>query len=605
MQRRFPIVISFSNSQNFSKELFMNKMNTCILLFSAMLGAASFNTPAFTQQVSASAAQPTASVPTDGNYWDAKGKFTKAYDNQIAAFWTAATTSKYAKKGTGTNGHLLSEEGQFEPSETSGILNLFVSPDKLLMSSDALTDAALSTGNLYAQAYAALEAQRLDQQYGQSPVSSSSSNLVSKPGTTGLLSLATESGAFSQTVNGTSMTLTTSPYRIAELAMGSSGLDTLCVPNSKNPAQNCNSLSRISIATSFVVSQAGSTSSTSASTSGSANSATPAVTSVLLPSSSSKFSSVTAQYSFGAATLDPSGSTFQTAWKKAVNSKSTQLQAAQLAYAQALRPILTVLAQFSDPTLKTLRTKYKSLFIQDAEAEDSDKFTADFDEYLRLYLAVAESKNPIATANAFASAKVAYNNIISIAQDALNDAGGKSLVTVSYTYSKPQSQPDLHDFRLIYGQIFKGHGGQVTLNAAVDVYGGTMQPGAKYQRLKDFQFSGQWDIPLGNLKAPFGTWSNAGYAQYQYDPSVLNITSGNLAPGTNITLPSNAQVLLSTAGYLEVFQSMLTFKLSNSINLPVSIKWSNKTDLLNAQDVRGQIGISYDLSKLMSLLPGN
>ena len=112
-------------------------------------------------------------------------------------------------------------------------------------------------------------------------------------------------------------------------------------------------------------------------------------------------------------------------------------------------------------------------------------------------------------------------------------------------------------------------------------------------------------MPLGNLKSPFGIWSNAGYAQYQYNPSVLNITSGNLAPGTDITLPSNAQVLLGSSGFLEVFQSKLTFNLPKSLSLPISIKWSNKTDLLDAQDVRGQIGISYDLSTLMSLVPGN
>jgi hypothetical protein len=37
----------------------------------------------------------------------------------------------------------------------------------------------------------------------------------------------------------------------------------------------------------------------------------------------------------------------------------------------------------------------------------------------------------------------------------------------------------------------------------------------------------------------------------------------------------------------------------------IAPKWSNKTDLINAHDVRGQIGLSYDLSALPKLIsPG-
>jgi hypothetical protein len=96
----------------------------------------------------------------------------------------------------------------------------------------------------------------------------------------------------------------------------------------------------------------------------------------------------------------------------------------------------------------------------------------------------------------------------------------------------------------------------------------------------------------------------AGYGQYQYDPTFLNITAGNLAPGTNITLPSNAQVLLGTAGWLGVVQGKLAINLNKGLSIPIALKWSNRTELLDANDVRGQIGISYDLSALSSLISG-
>ncbi len=75
--------------------------------------------------------------------------------------------------------------------------------------------------------------------------------------------------------------------------------------------------------------------------------------------------------------------------------------------------------------------------------------------------------------------------------------------------------------------------------------------------------------------------SVAGYGQYQYDPTVLNVTSGNLVPGTNITLPKNAQVLLGTAGWLGIVQGKLVINLTKGLNVPVAIKWSNKTDFVS------------------------
>src|SRR5207302_7765954 len=120
------------------------------------------------------------------------------------------------------------------------------------------------------------------------------------------------------------------------------------------------------------------------------------------------------------------------------------------------------------------------------------------------------------------------------------------------------------------------------------------------------QISGEFDKPFGGTVAdPRGTWSIAGYGQYQYDPTVLKITAGNLVPGTNIALPGDAEVLLGTAGWLGVVQGKVVINLKKGLTLPVALKWSNKTDLLKGNDVRGQFGLSYDLSALSKLISGN
>jgi hypothetical protein len=97
-------------------------------------------------------------------------------------------------------------------------------------------------------------------------------------------------------------------------------------------------------------------------------------------------------------------------------------------------------------------------------------------------------------------------------------------------------------------------------------------------------------------------FSVAGYGQYQYAASVLNVTVANVVPGTNISVPSNSEVFTSTPGWIGVAQTKLVFNIGKGTSIPVAVKWSNKTDLLTGSDWKGQFGLSYDLSALSSIL---
>jgi hypothetical protein len=81
---------------------------------------------------------------------------------------------------------------------------------------------------------------------------------------------------------------------------------------------------------------------------------------------------------------------------------------------------------------------------------------------------------------------------------------------------------------------------------------------------------------------------------------VLNIGPGNLLPGTSIELPSDAAVLLGPKGHMAVLQAKVTLKLGASgVKMPLAISWSNRTELLKANDVRGQVGLTYDFDFLL------
>ncbi len=182
-----------------------------------------------------------------------------------------------------------------------------------------------------------------------------------------------------------------------------------------------------------------------------------------------------------------------------------------------------------------------------------------------------------------------------------NQARGTPLASISYLYSTPAQKPSTNDFTVVVSELFRG-GAQLTGNFTASVYA-SVPSGAKYGRLRDVQLSAELDKPFGgSTTSPRGTFSIAGYGQYQSDPTVLNINAGNIAPGTNITLPSSAQVLLGTSGWLGVVQGKVAFNLSKGVTLPVALKWSNKTDLVRGNDVRGQVGLDYDLSALGKLI---
>jgi len=197
------------------------------------------------------------------------------------------------------------------------------------------------------------------------------------------------------------------------------------------------------------------------------------------------------------------------------------------------------------------------------------------------------------------SVRAAYAKYGTTYEDKFQELRGKPQFSFEYTFSSPVSQPDTHNFRFIFASNPFGGGGLFSTNAAVTLYGGQFPAGAKYGRVRDFQFSAQFDRPIGNINSYPAVFTLAGYLQYQLDPAVLNIGPGNLVPGTTITLPADAQVLLGKKGTLGIAQAKITLKMKNSgVKVPIAVSWANRTELLNATDVRGNIGITYDLDAL-------
>jgi hypothetical protein len=452
---------------------------------------------------------------------------------------------------------------------------------------------ALSVGSVFGNSVIAWEQARVDQQVGGSTNGSGTTDLVSRPSTPELLGLAMQAGALTQTVSGSTATFTANLYGSYQAIIGK---PVVCLSCSDTVWKNIN------LSASFDMS--GQTSKQLA-TSGAATSSTPTPATVVLPQSTRQFSSFTASYNIYNP-LDPRTKQFQQGWSSAFKNHQADLINAAKTLNQALNPLLQAFVLDKEGKLAALWNTYKPKLLNDVAIADattrSASINSDFEKYFAELATLARAEIPDLDQKV-AAAAAAYASYSQINYQAVQEARGKPQFTAQYTYNHPRSQPDTHDFKLILGLNPKGTSGALfTLNLTGSIYGGQIPSGANYGRMRDFQFAAQFDRPLGDLINHPTTLTVAAYVQYQFDPSVLNIGPGNLAPGTSITLPQNAQVLLGTKGLQAIVQGKITINLKSGLNIPIAVSWANKTSLLNATDVRGNVGITYNFDSISQLL---
>jgi hypothetical protein len=435
-----------------------------------------------------------------------------------------------------------------------------------------------------------LQNYRPDKQLSPASTTSGTTSLVSKAGSSDLLSLALDAGALTRSVNGSTATTNGNLDGMVRALTGYSPLCVYPCPElgSKSLRWVDNHLLQpvtVSVATA-VAQQSSSTAPAAGQASGTP--ATP-LSSVAVPTSAGKLTSVVARYQI-LNKYDPHSASFTQKWKDA--KKRENLTSALI---KADDSILAV----RDLVLKTATPLDREAII--SAARRGDKELADsFDDYFQKQI-----KN--FGADVSPAVTQAVQNIAAsqqIWEKVREDAAG-TLFTLEYSYNKPLDQPDTHDFKIVYGYAPGTVSGMLSLNGAFSIYD-SLPAAAKYGRLHYGQVSGEYDRPFNVSGNPnLLTLSLAGYWQYQPNPSILNIPAGTVAPGTTIPIPNGTQEFVGTAGSLWVTQAKITIKEKSGISIPIGVKWSNKTDLLGRNKVGAQVGISYDFSSLSSLFAGN
>lgn len=171
--------------------------------------------------------------------------------------------------------------------------------------------------------------------------------------------------------------------------------------------------------------------------------------------------------------------------------------------------------------------------------------------------------------------------------------------SAEYTNQHPLNQPSTSNVRLIYSDQPSQGPILITLNGGITLYN-SLPSVPSVGRLRDVQAAMQMDRRIDqiayfkNAVLTFGA-----YYQWMKDDALITIGPGNVAPGSGIVLPGTAATLLGTKGNIFVAQTKLTIPVTNTIKVPISVTAANRKELINEQDIRGQVGFTVDLDGLL------
>jgi hypothetical protein len=172
-------------------------------------------------------------------------------------------------------------------------------------------------------------------------------------------------------------------------------------------------------------------------------------------------------------------------------------------------------------------------------------------------------------------------------QQANTNGNVMTTTTVATSTGLASPLPNLSNFKFIFNKGFKD-GPEFTGNVSLTAFT-NLPKGSHSGSLRDVQVTGQLDLPL---------------------PEILKVTNMVLSlSGQFVSLreqPLGQMVIIntkavSTKGNIGLGQAKLTIPLKGSgVQIPISITWSNRTELILERDVRADIGITFDLDKLFA-----
>jgi len=411
---------------------------------------------------------------------------------------------------------------------------------------------------------------------GGSGSSNGSTSAVSGGGLPLVLGLAIERGAITQSTSGTVMSLKGNALGLVR-AIG--GTDAYCL--ALECGRQVDLLRRVTFGVGFDLSRGGTATGTGAAA------GSNQLVEFSLRTAKDQLDHVTVRFDF-LNRRDIRGKQFQKDWNTNVENKDLLNAAGELSKASN--------ALF-EPVLKDYIGIRGALETTLAHAPDAKEMAALIDNAVqRATLVVLGSDGAKERMAAYQAADADYRTQI---DKAARTAVTKFSHAVEYSYLRPKNQPEISNVRYVgAGGIGGSEQWRFTGNFALDFYN-SRPANSTVGVWRDLQMSAQVDRVFFEKEKVNVTLSGAAYYQWMKDQALITISAGEVAPGTNIPLPGSAPALLAPKGSIGLGQVKFTFGVRDTkIKIPVSFIFANRTELIKAGEVRGQIGISYDFDSL-------
>ena len=423
----------------------------------------------------------------------------------------------------------------------------------------------------YAALLTALETARVDKQVGATSNGSGSTSLAMKGLAPKILGFAVERGALTQEVSGTSMTFRLSPTGLIKALQGS---DLVALQDSyaRDGVQRFSA--RFSAAVTFDVARGPDAG--------------------VFTASNQQLASWSARYQF-INHRDPASADYANEWRSLLGSDTASYRQSVVAlndalgswpqYTQWEADVIKAITMTVDPSgpkpdITRAATTFRSLLVTRLSQLESMSVPAPVLTALDAY------------AHELAGAQRSIDGIYRF-------VGRGPLLTGDLTATRSETLPDLYTGTAIFeAGLGKSRKTDLTINAAVNTY--TSVPAGATKSLKSIDLTSHLEHPLGG-GSPTPTVSFAfRYSYLPYDTVAVETVASGPATTTPAAAGTNAVV---PKGSIALFQFKLTVPVKDSgLRVPISVTASNRTELIEEKDVRGSIGLTFDLDAFIGAL---
>lgn len=396
---------------------------------------------------------------------------------------------------------------------------------------------------------AAIEEARVDKQNGGTDTNAGSTNLVSKGSVPAVLGFAVENGAITKDQSGTTITFRGNPIGIVEALRKKGYIDSY-----NDQSSSAKFFRGLSFAVSF-----------------DSNRGT-------MPGTFTGDKQQLSSYSFRYNIFnrrDPRNKFYKDEWNKLVENQGNIIVGSlgNLAKDLTNNP--------NSPLAKWEQSAVEA--IQKASADEMENVVnAEFAKLANTELTPAQ-KQQIETFGK------AFDSFLSDRDKILDYASHAPIVAFEYTNIRRVSLPDLSNFKGIFETgLFKGKA-SLTANGSFTIF--NSMPRNDNQRVRDFQLAAQFDIPLNIEIQKTGNF-------------ILSISGMYKRRLKNAAMVEDdmMNVSLKNRGFDNAIgQVKLTVPVKGSgVKIPLSVTFANRTDLIKEKEVKGNIGITFDLDYIFT-----